>query len=165
MFARYVPWLRARSRGRLPRWARGIADTSDLVQDALHHTLARLTSFEPRHNGAFRAYLRRAVDNLIRDEIRRAVRRPRMTELDDTVRHPGQDASQLQQLLNDETWSRYMVGLGRLSARDRRLVVGRGELGYTYKQLALVEGLSSPDAARMALRRALARLSDVMPDE
>ena len=38
------------------------------------------------------------------------------------------------------------------------------ELGYNYRQLALVEPLPSTDAARMALRRALIRLGEVMPD-
>ena len=44
LFARYAPWLGRRASGRLPQWARtgGVA-TSDLVQDVLHHTFARLT--------------------------------------------------------------------------------------------------------------------------
>ena len=62
LFERYAPWLRIRARGRLPQWARsgGVA-TSDLVQDVLHHTFARLTWFESKHVSALRAYLRRAV--------------------------------------------------------------------------------------------------------
>ena len=50
--------------GRLPRWVRGAVD-----QDSLHR---RLPEFEPEHAGALRAYLRRAVVNRIRDEMRRA---------------------------------------------------------------------------------------------
>ena len=68
------------------------------------------------------------------------------------------------QLLDDETWRRYLDGLERLPARDRRLIVGRTELGYSFRQLALVERLSSPDAARMALQRALQRLGDATPE-
>ena len=79
---------------------------------------------------------------------------------------PGvsQAAPQLQQLVDDDAWRRYRDGLQRLRPRDRRLVVGRAELGYSYQQLALIERLPSTDAARMALRRALIRLSDVMSD-
>ena len=36
--------------------------------------------------------------------------------------------------------------------------------GYNFRQLALVERLSSPDAARMALRRALVRPGDAFAD-
>ena len=43
-------------------------------------------------------------------------------------------------------------------------IVGQSELGYTDRQLALVEGLPSPDAARMALRRAMIRLSGAVRD-
>ena len=41
--------------------------------------------------------------------------------------------------------------------------VGRAELGYTYAQLAAIERLPSADAARKALKRAVLRLSAVMP--
>ena len=163
LFRRHAPWLRRAARGRLPRFARAVVDTSDLVQDVLHRTFTRLNRFEPRHEGAFRAYLRRAVENRIRDEMRRAVRWPETVEVDERVRSTG-GAPQHQQILDDETWRRYLEGLKRLSPRDRRLVAGRVEHGYTYKQLALVEDLSNEDAARMAVRRAVERLSRVMPD-
>ena len=164
LFAWQAPLLRDWARGRLPRWVRGVIDTSDVVQDALHHTFARFLLLEPKHVGAFRAYLRQAVENRIRDELRRAVSRPDPRVLQVRILASEDDAPQHQQLLDEEAWRRYLAGLERLTARERRLIVGRGELGYTFKQLALVEGQSSPDAARMALRRALIRLSRVMPD-
>ena len=66
LFERYAPWLRKRARGRLPQWARsGGVSTSDLVQDVLQHTVARLIWFESTHVSALRAYLRRAVENRV----------------------------------------------------------------------------------------------------
>ena len=55
-----------------------------------------------------------------------------------------------------------MRALGRLTERERRLIVGRGELGYSFEQLALVDDRASAEAARKALRRALVRLSAEM---
>ena len=81
-----------------------------------------------------------------------------------SVRPADPAASQLQRLLDDETWARYLGGLKQLTDRERRLIVGRTELGYNYRQLAFVEGQSSPDAARMALQRALIRLAELMHD-
>ena len=52
---------------------RGAIDTSDLVQDTLQQTFVRLGGFGARQASALRAYLRRAVENRIRDELRRAV--------------------------------------------------------------------------------------------
>ena len=66
LFERYRSWLRKRVRGRLPPWARGSLDTSDLVQDALHHTFARLNGFKSNRASALRVYLRRGVENRIR---------------------------------------------------------------------------------------------------
>ena len=75
LFARYGFWLRRWARGRLPAWARGAVDTSDLVQDTLHHTSARLGGFKSKQTRALRIYLRRAIENRIRDELRQVTRR------------------------------------------------------------------------------------------
>ena len=163
LFTRYSSWLRRWTHGRLPRWVRGVVDTSDLVQDSLRHTLSRLPWFEPEHAGALRAYLRRAVDNRIRDEMRRAVYRRSVVAPDTPLRLSEDAAPQFTRLVNDEAWERYLEGLRQLNARDRRLIVGRAELGYNYRQLAFTEGLPSADAARKAVQRALARLLGAMP--
>ena len=42
--------------------------------------------------------------------------------------------------------------------------MGHAELEYSYEQLALIEDMPSPDAARMALRRAMIRLSSLVQD-
>ena len=164
LFTRYSFWLRRWTHGRLPRWVRGVIDTSDLVQESLHHTFSRLAWFEPEHAGALRAYLRRAVDNRIRDELRRAVFRRGAIAPDVPLRFTDDATAQFAQLVDDQAWRRYIQGLKQLNARDRRLIVGRAELGYNYRQLAFTERLPSADAARKAVRRALARLLAAMPD-
>ena len=147
-------------RGRLPPWVRGAVDTSDVVQDTLHHTFSRLQWFESRRSSALRAYLRRGVENRVHDELRRVARRRHgVAPPVPPVRASDDGAPQLQRLLDAEAWWRYVEGLRRLRPRDRRLIVGRAELGYSYRQLASMERLPSPDAARMALRRALVQLS------
>jgi len=75
LFARYLPRLQRWAHGRLPSWARGSLDTHDLVQDTFMQVLKRLDQFEPRHEGAFQGYLRQALFNRVRDEIRRVQRR------------------------------------------------------------------------------------------
>src|SRR5689334_13929045 len=70
LFGRYLPALRRWASGRLPRWARDLADTHDLVQEALAQTFKRVDGFQHRGEGAWQAYLRQAVMNRIRDELR-----------------------------------------------------------------------------------------------
>src|SRR5215470_7721850 len=72
--ARYLPRLQRWAHGRLPASARGALDTHDLVQDTFIQVLKRIGEFEPRHEGAFHGYLRQALLNRVRDEIRRARR-------------------------------------------------------------------------------------------
>src|SRR5262245_59821821 len=61
LFERCVPPLLRWARGRLPRWARDLADTQDVVQDAVLQTFKQLKTFEARGEGALQAYLRQAV--------------------------------------------------------------------------------------------------------
>ena len=164
LFERYRPWLRRWSRGRLPRRARGAVDTSDLVQETLQRTFTHLASFKSTQARALRVYLRRAVDNRIRDEMRRATFRQGVILPEGSVRD-SHAAVQHRQLVDDETWRRYLDAVKRLPDRDRRLVVARTELGYSGAQLAFLERLSSPAVARVTLRRAMLRLSGLMSDE
>ena len=165
LFERYRLWLRRWARGRLPRRARGAVDTSDLVQETLQRTFAHLTSFKSTQARALRVYLRRAVENRIRDEMRRATFRQGVILPEGTVRTSDASNPQLRQLIDDETWRLYLDAVKRLPDRDRRLVVARAELGYNSAQLAFLERLSSPAVARVTLRRAMLRLSALMSDE
>ena len=138
-------------------------DTSDLVQDTLHRTFAQLERLRSVHVTALRSYLRRTIQNRIGDQLRRATLRRRLALPNESIHLSDEAAPQYQQFLDNETWSRYLKGLEQLTPRHQRLIVGRMELGYSYRQMALIERLSTPDAARMAFQRALVRLSNVMP--
>lgn len=160
LFARYVPALQRWAHGRLPTKFRDLADTSDVVQEALAQTFKKIEGFEHRGEGAFHAYLRQAVMNRIRDELRRAERRPVFVELEES--RPDDGASPLEAAIGAEVVERYEAALQRLTEEERELIVARIELGLTYAELASVLDRPSPDAARMAVGRALVRLAEEM---
>ena len=160
LFARYAAPLRRWARGRLPRGARSAADTQDLVQETLLQALKRIEAFEPRHEGALQAYLRQALMNRIRDELRRAGRRGEHTAVDSQIADVR--PSPVEQAIGREQVERYERALSRLSDEDREAIVARMELDCSYDQLAEVLGKPTPDAARMAARRALVRLAKEM---
>jgi RNA polymerase sigma factor (sigma-70 family) len=162
LMARHLPRLRRWASGRLPRWARDIADTQDLVQETLLQTFKRIERFEPRGDGALQAYLRQGVLNRIRDEFRRAGRRPANEALDS--QKPDAAASPLEEAIGRQAVERYETALQRLRAEDREAIVGRIELGFTHDQLATLLGKPSANAARMAVERALVRLAAEMRD-
>jgi RNA polymerase sigma-70 factor, ECF subfamily len=161
LFARCLPLLRRWAHGRLPRWARTMADTTDLIQDTLLHTLSRLDSFDPRGRQALGAYLREAVRNRIRDEHRRIGRRGVHGSLPEGLVDRGPSPLDLTMMAAFE--SRYRAALDRLSEMDRELIVAHMELDYSHDQLGCMIG-RSPNAARMALRRAVGRLAEQMRD-
>ena len=157
LLQRCLPELRRWAHGRLPAYARESLDTGDLVQEAALHLLKRVDDFEPHHVGAMQAYLRQSVINRIRDEIRRVVRRPVAVEL---IYEPAADVpSPLELMMQNESYERYRSALDRLAARDRKLVVARMEGQWSMSQIADGFQLATPDAARMAVNRALKRLA------
>ncbi len=157
------PRLQRWARGRLPGWARNLVDTDDIVQDTLLHTVQRLDGFEPRHSGAFQAYLRQALNNRIRDEIRKVGRRPAGEELRDE--HVDQGASPLELAIGEDAMRRYERALERLDGDEQSLIVARIELGLSFVEVAQATDRPTADAARMAVGRALVRLATEMDRE
>ena len=152
--------LRRWARGRLPKWARDVAETDDLVQDTLLQTFKRIEDFECRGVGALQAYLREAILNRVRDELRKKGRRPIATELDGLEVDHG--LSPLEEAIGRESIERYEQALAALKPDDREAIIGRVEMGYTYQELADALGKPSADAARKAAQRALVRLVQQM---
>ena len=160
VFARHLKPLQRWISGRLPRWARDMADTDDLVQDTLLQTFKRIEGFEPRRVGALQAYLRQAVLNRVRDELRRKGRRPDSTDLEGVA--VPEEGSPLEEAIGREAVGNYERALQRLRPEEREAIIARVELGYSYEELAEALGKPSVDAARKAAQRALLRLAEEM---
>ena len=152
----WLPRLRQWTHGRLPAWARSAADTSDIVQDVVVRTLRRRDRFDLRGRDALGAYLRAAVRNRIKDERRRRIARGTPAPLADDIRDVS--PSPLDRAICAEDESRYRAALARLRQDDQELTVAHVALGYSHAQLGCMLG-RSPNAARMALRRAIERLA------
>lgn len=160
LFARFLPALRRWASGRLPRASRDLMDTDDLVQETVWRAVKRIEKFESRHEGALQAYLRQAIVNRIRDEMRHRKRVPAPVELDDNASDNG--ASPLELAIGEEAVQRYEAALARLRPEEREAIVARVEMESSYQEMAGALGKPSADAARMAVSRALLRLAEEM---
>lgn len=161
LFARHMPPLKRWASGRLPRWARDIADTTDVVQETVLETVKRIDRFEHRGDGALQAYLRQALLNRIRNHLRRMALRGTGETLHSTM--PDAGPSPLDAAMASESLERYEAALAKLGPRDRQAVVSRIEFGLSYAEIAEAIGTPSANAARMTVVRALARLAGEMP--
>jgi RNA polymerase sigma factor (sigma-70 family) len=153
----YFPALRKWASGRLPPYARGLMDTVDLVQDAFERTYRQLDHFEPRSNGALLAYLRIAIRNHIRNLARDGSRRPQLVPLDDDL--VDARPSPLENAECRESAQRYESALRRLKPREQALILCF-DLQLSHAEVASTVCMRSPDAARMAMKRALLRLAE-----
>src|SRR2546421_9783881 len=116
IFARYLPALRRWASGRLPQWTRDLMSTDDLVQETFIRAMKGINRFEMRHDGALHGYLRQAIVNRVRDEVRRGKRAPALTDIDD--QHADRDATPLDQAIGQEALERYEAALARLRTEE-----------------------------------------------
>ncbi len=155
--SRYLDALRRFAHGRLPRRARDLMDTNDLVQVSMVRGMRRLDSVEVRKKGDFFAYLRQIVLNLVRDEVRRSSRKHR---LDEQGEWRSQDpSSPLEEVLEKEAVDIFQSGLTRLTPVQREALELRLNQGLPYEQVAEAIRCPTANAARMLVTRALTDLT------
>lgn len=162
LMARHLDPLRRFVSGRLPGWARDLSDTDDLVQDTLLRTFKKIEDIDIRGAGALQAYLRQAVMNRLRDELRRKGRAPAAVEIDANGLDLVAEDSPLEEAMGREAFARYQAALTRLRPEEREAIIARVEMDYSYAELAEILGKPTPDAARKAAQRALLRLAEEM---
>lgn len=163
LFARYLVPLRRWARGRLPQYARDMADTQDLVQETLLQTFKNIEGFEAARQGALQGYLRQALMNRIRDELRRFARRGGLGVLDSAA--PADGPSPLEHAIGQQALTRYEEALARLRPDEREAIIARVEMGMSYEEMAEALQKPSADAARKAAQRALLKLAADMKHE
>lgn len=159
LFSKAAAQLKRWASGRLPYYARDIADTQDLVQVTLMRAWNRLDHFKSQGSGSFMAYLRQILLNRVKEELRRAGRSPDTTEKLEIRDKDGGLSANLGQL---ETLERYEAALQLLPLRSRDAIILRLEFGMAYGEIADELDAPSPDAARMIVARGLKSLAQGM---
>lgn len=163
LFARFLPVLTRWAHRRLPVSARDTADTHDLVQVTLLRAFNNLERFEARGEGAFLAYLRQILLNIVRDEIRRAARTRPVEALPDDL--AGGGPSVVEEVVGRDLLLRYEGALASLPPEMQEAVILRIELGYSHQAVADALRKPSADAARVMVARALVRIAQAMERE
>lgn len=159
LIRRYLPILQSWARGRLPGASRDLHETDDLVQISLLRALNRVEVFEARREGAFLAYLRQVLLNSIREEIRRAGRRGERGALSEDL-----PSAPVVERVGGPSLAAYEKALESLPTIQQEAVILRVEFGYTFPAIAEAIGSPSSDAARMLVKRAIARLAVAMSE-
>lgn len=157
LFQRYHLALMRWAHGRLCASARGQNETRDLVHICLSKAFHSLDGFVYRHQGSFLGYLHEILKNEVATVNRRWMARKPSAELDGDFPDsaPGPD----EEYEGKERLQRYERALATLPAREQELIRMR-EMGLTHEAIATESGFSTPNAARMAVTRAIERMAD-----
>ena len=158
LYQRCLPLLQRWAHGRLPRGARDVADTDDLVQVSLMRALKHLGELQSERSGSFLAYLRQILLNEVRAEMRK--HRVRGEQIDvDTLELADEQDSAIEQLVGRDRMRAYESALASLNQRQQELIMMRLEFGMSFPEIALETG-SDADAVRMMITRALKALTE-----
>jgi len=130
------------------------------VQETLLRALENLGAIEVRGPGGFEAYVRQAILNRIRDQIRWERRREGSEEASDDLVDRG--PSPLEQAIGSDIVHQFESAMQTLGEQERQLLHLRIELDLDYEEIAQLMGRPSPDSARMAIQRALRKLAYAM---
>lgn len=160
LLARYLPILKRIAHNRLPPQARDLAATEDLVQLTVMKVLDRLETFQSDGPGALLAYLRTALMNTLRDELRRCKRIPPRSDPEILVDNPSSAPTPAQNALSEHALEAYERALRTLKPIDRDLVSLRIEFGMDYQEIAGISKLKTANAVRMRVSRALLQLAE-----
>jgi len=156
--ALYLPILMRWAHGRLPPVARDLAETADVVQVTLIKALKAIDHFQPQREGAFLAYLRTALLNVVRSEIGRSLRAAGRVS-DEVLDYAADDSMLVQAIGPDLVWD-YERALAELTPEWREAVILRLEFGFSFEEIAAAMQRPSANAARMLVHRAIAALSE-----
>ena len=161
LFRRFQPALLRFLHGRLPTSARGVMDTHDVAQEACVRVFRSLDRFDHRGVGSFWGYLRRVAINVVRDLPKTPGKLSLARPLPDESWRQPQAAGHgpAQKALHNEQLEAFERALGTLSEERRQAVLMRVELDLDYRFIATECGMTSPDAARMAITRALQHIA------
>jgi RNA polymerase sigma-70 factor, ECF subfamily len=157
---RYRPRIMRWATGRMPGYARDFTDTEDIVQVALVGLVSNFDSFRYEGEWSLQAYLRKAVINEIRQQIRRRGRSPDVGSLPENLE--SADLCPYEYAVGKEVFARYTAALDTLSAIEQEAVIAWVELGCSHKEIMLLVEKPTVDAARMFVTRALEKLAKVM---
>ena len=168
LMERFGPRLSAFLHSRLPPVRRALNDTDDALQEIRLKVWQALPKFESRGIGSFWWFLRQVARNRVTDEWRKAARQDAMAPAigavgaDSTGRPPepiDPAATPQGAAISAEEQELFEEALASVPDPARRAVVLRLELHLDYGDIARDVGYPSPDAARVAIRRALVKVA------
>ena len=162
LLARYRPRIIRWASGRMPAYARDFTDTEDIVQLALIGLVKNFDSFDYQGEWSLQAYLRQAVVNHIRQQIRRRSRLPDHADLPDDLLSSA--LCPYEQAVGKEAFARYSAALESLKPVEQEAIIAWVELGCSHQEIRVLTEKPSVDAARMFVSRALEKLAKAMAD-
>lgn len=171
LFERYLPVVRRVVALRMGVRLAELAESEDLVQEALLEAFRSLDGFVPRSQGSFRNWLATVAENRIRDVVRRAHAEKRGAgrartfsaadsgSLSSSI-FAGNEPTPSEMARGSELEERLERALLALDERDRRVIELRRLTGMTYEEIAAELELGGASSARSLFARALGKLSD-----
>lgn len=175
LFARYHAMVLEVARRKLGPRLRMKEDPDDLAQTTFREATRDLRNYEYRGEGSLVRWLIQILQNKIRDKAeyygahkRDAAKERHLLSAgddpDEVHAHEAvsKDLTVTQQVSQEESWTRLRAALEHLSPEHRAAITAVFFEGRSLREAGELLGGKSEDAVRMTLRRAEARLHDIL---
>jgi RNA polymerase sigma-70 factor (ECF subfamily) len=154
---------------RMGPWLRAHVESGDILQETFAAAVAGLDRFEPRDEASLIHWLSQVAENRIRKQVERLQAQKRDARRDVPMAAPGASGPQVWEPaspgrsasseLSDAEWIDILEGcIHALPDNQRDVILLRNYAEASWQTVADTLTLPSPDAARMAHKRAMAAL-------
>ncbi len=164
----YYDDLRKHISARISKQLQGLVRADDILQQTFVRVASRISDFQPRHDGAFRGWVKTIAENLLRDAEKRrrrerrapsdlgpaAARSPQVGMIERVM---GSATTPARQVQRHENIAHLKAALQRLPRDQREILQRRYLSGQSLEEIAEAMGCSK-DAARGMCYRARQRL-------
>jgi RNA polymerase sigma-70 factor (ECF subfamily) len=179
LFERYYPRIRCIVRARTGHALRRRMDTEDILQNAMVEAIRSLQDFQVHGEASFVHWMAGIVQNRIHAGLRDAGRQKRDGHREVALDHimhcistgslsfepAGNDSLPLDKVARSEQEEHVTETLHRLCESHREVILLRCYAGMSWKEVALVLGCSTPDAARLLFYRATRELKRAVEEK
>lgn len=157
IYEKYAPWLRSRAY----KITQDYEISNDLVHDCIINLIRHVDKLQGFNDIQLRAYLAIAIDNTSKNYIKHSSKVSLMSETEECFLYGVKDEEiDPEEIIEDKfRYEAVQQNIGKLSERDRTVIILRYSLDMTDKDIAPIIGISE-NSVRSILSRSVRRLGE-----
>lgn len=158
LYNKYMPWLRCRAH----KTINDLNICEDLAQDCMFNLMKNIDTLKPLSESKRASYIKVAIDNTVKNYIKRAKRMVTMKEaISADLDFISDDVDIEYEIDKKCDYETLKAGLDKLPDRDRDIITMKFDLELSDQEIAAVLNIK-PDCSRMTVLRSVRKLKKII---